>query len=53
MNQTVRDLEHLLHRLIEGRLVGLRGLLKTTQLADKLQRRRADLFMRRRRVEVE
>src|ERR1022692_3096805 len=53
MDQPMGHLEHVFDRLVEGRLVGLRRLVETAQLADELQRRRADLVIRGRRLEVE
>src|SRR6266568_4564915 len=43
----------LLHRPVEGRRVGLRGRVEAAQLAHELERGRADLLVRRGRIEVE
>ena len=48
----MRCLRYLVHGVIEGKFVGLRGLREATQFADKLQRRRVDFLVRCRRFEV-
>lgn len=48
-----RRLGHMFDRPIEGGLIGLRGGIEAADLADELQRRRTDLLIRGRRVEIE
>src|SRR5262249_53376898 len=43
----------LFHRMVEGRLVLLRGVIEAAELAHELQRRGMDLVRRRRRLEME
>ena len=45
-------IEHLLDRIVKGR-IGLRGRIESTPLAHELERRRADLFIVRGRIEIE
>ena len=45
-------MRHVLDRLVEHRLVGLGRLGRAGQLADELQRARADFVVRRRRLEI-
>src|SRR5262245_39447225 len=53
IDQPPRDAEDLVHRPVEGRLVGFRWRRETGQLAHELQRRRADLLVGCGRLEVE
>src|SRR5437667_10092928 len=48
----MRRLRHLIHRPIEGDFVGLGRPAKAAELANKLHRRRPNLFVRRRRFEI-
>src|SRR5207247_8549849 len=52
LKEFVSRLRHLVDRAIEGEFVSLRGLVKAAELADELQRIRADPFVGRRRFEV-
>src|SRR5436190_2300484 len=52
LQQAARGNAHLVHRAIERRLVGLGGLVETAELANELQRRRLDLVLGRRRLEI-
>jgi hypothetical protein len=52
VKELVRRLCHLFDSIIEGNLVGLRGLGEAAELPHELQRRRADFFLCRRRFEI-
>src|SRR5690349_22043987 len=53
MNQGPSCLSHLLHGQIKRHFVGLGWLGEATELAHELKRRRLNLFVSRRRLEVE
>src|ERR1700732_1335634 len=53
LDQLTRGGGDLLDRPIEGSLVGPRGVGESTELPDELKGRGLDLFLRRRRLEIE
>jgi hypothetical protein len=53
IDQRARDRRHVLDRPSKSRGVGLRRLVEAAQLPHELQRRRADLLVRRRGLKVE
>src|SRR5882672_6430827 len=53
IDQATSDVGHLVDGTIERGLVRLRWRVESAQLADELQRRRADFFLSRRRIEIE